>query len=269
MCAKREILLSKVKPLSSGIEQMQTLKKNFARLPAKREPSYSDSVALLKSHLKQRAVCRLIRQDLQLWEVNDLENNNNRHHVVLNYLGLISQRFTINVGLVSSIIISNKMNDINITKNFPNMDAFTAFSFVLRAERTKTYSGFKSLTQETQGLELLPWTIAKRKMNYRVIIGKISIEKFEWGKDGNSFVMFLENKYVVVIVRQTLFTASQTLVANVSSLAKRGNDGGGVCWWSGNYGGGGGRTDDVIGNVGLLLWRRTIVMVERETGREY
>ncbi|KAM7262805.1 hypothetical protein ACFE04_000488 [Oxalis oulophora] len=213
MCAKREMLLSKVKPLSSGIEQMQTLKKNITRFfrhgerttgefvngldsgfvnsdgnhqaasekvtikrrelealdrkvkilteslssncKMKGEPSCSDSVTLLKSHLKQRAVCRLIRQDLQLWEVNDLENNNNRHSVVLNYLGLISQRFTINAGLVSSIIISNKLNDINITKNFPNMDAFTAFSFVLRAERTKTYSGFKSLTQETQSTSSL------------------------------------------------------------------------------------------------------------------
>ncbi|KAK6286809.1 hypothetical protein POUND7_012988 [Theobroma cacao] len=150
----------------------------------KGEPSCSDTIDLVNDHLKKRTCCRFIRQDMQLWEVDDLENRNGLHNVVLNYHGFICQRLLfdvfifdqhlfmsakfyifsyilmicslkLNTGPISSIIVANKLNDINITKNFPNMDARSAFAFVFKHESTKKYGGFKSLAQETQRTSLL------------------------------------------------------------------------------------------------------------------
>ncbi|KAL0008746.1 hypothetical protein SO802_010248 [Lithocarpus litseifolius] len=116
----------------------------------KGEPSCADTIALVHDHLEKRMCCRFIQQDLQLWEVDHFESRNGHYNILLNYQGYISQRFTVNAGPVSSIIILNKLNNENILKNFPNMDACTAFAFVFSAETTKKYIGSRSLAQETQ-----------------------------------------------------------------------------------------------------------------------
>ncbi|XVE78281.1 hypothetical protein DITRI_Ditri13aG0132300 [Diplodiscus trichospermus] len=116
----------------------------------KGEPTCSDTIGLLNNHLKKRACCRFIRQDMQLWEVDDLQNRNGHHNVVLNYHDFICQSLTLKTGRNSSIFVANKLNDINISMNFPNMDACSAFAFVFNHEYTKKYVGPKSLAQETQ-----------------------------------------------------------------------------------------------------------------------
>ncbi|XWS36668.1 hypothetical protein CRYUN_Cryun20dG0105200 [Craigia yunnanensis] len=116
----------------------------------KGEPSWSDTIKLLDDHLKKRTCCRFICQDMQLWEVNDLQNRNGHHNVVLNYHEFICQSLTLKTGPNSSIFVANKLNDINISKNFPNMDACSAFAFVFNHEYTQKYVGPKSLAQETQ-----------------------------------------------------------------------------------------------------------------------
>ncbi|XP_075643203.1 uncharacterized protein LOC142614554 isoform X1 [Castanea sativa] len=116
----------------------------------KGEPSCADTIALVHDHLEKRMCCRFIQQDLQLWEVDHFESRNGHYNILLNYQGYISQRFTVNAGPASSIIISNKLNNENILKNFPNMDACTAFAFVFSAETPKKYIGSRSLAQETQ-----------------------------------------------------------------------------------------------------------------------
>ncbi|XP_022727891.1 uncharacterized protein LOC111283587 [Durio zibethinus] len=115
----------------------------------KGEPSCSDTIELLNDHLKKRTCCRFICQYMQLWEV-DLQNRNGRHNVVLNYHEFISRSLTLNTGPNSSIFVANKLNDINISKNFPNMDACSAFAFVFNHEYTKKYAVPKNLAQETQ-----------------------------------------------------------------------------------------------------------------------
>ncbi|XWS47286.1 hypothetical protein CRYUN_Cryun14cG0139500 [Craigia yunnanensis] len=116
----------------------------------KGEPSCSDTIELLNDNLKKRTCCRFIHQDMQLWEVDDLQNRNGHRNVVLNYHEFICQSLTLNAGPNSSIFVANKLNDINISKNFPNMDACSAFAFVFNHEYTKKYVGPKSLAQETQ-----------------------------------------------------------------------------------------------------------------------
>ncbi|XVF31940.1 hypothetical protein REPUB_Repub17cG0038200 [Reevesia pubescens] len=116
----------------------------------KGEPSCSDTIELVNDHLKKRTCCRFIRQDIQLWEVDDFLNWNGHHNVVLNYHGFICQSFTLNTGPNSSIFVANKLNDMNISKNFPNMDACSAFAFVFNHEPTKKYVGPRSLARETQ-----------------------------------------------------------------------------------------------------------------------
>ncbi|KAG4186532.1 hypothetical protein ERO13_A08G049000v2 [Gossypium hirsutum] len=116
----------------------------------KGELSCADTIDLLHDHLKKRTCWGCIRQDMQLWEVDVLQNRNGYHNVILNYHEFLSQSLTLDTSPNSSIFVGNKLNDINISKNFPNMDACSAFAFVFNHEYTTKYVGPKSLAQETQ-----------------------------------------------------------------------------------------------------------------------
>ncbi|PON44239.1 hypothetical protein PanWU01x14_268370 [Parasponia andersonii] len=137
-----------IKTLDGKINSLSNFFHTYFKL--KGEPSCGNSLASVQDHLKRRKCCRLICQDLQLWKVDRFESQNGYYNVVLNYQGYLSQRFTLNSGPVSSIVISNQLNDINILKIFPNMDAHLAFAFVLNAEAIKRGVGLKFIAQETQ-----------------------------------------------------------------------------------------------------------------------
>ncbi|KAK9284775.1 hypothetical protein L1049_023952 [Liquidambar formosana] len=152
---KHEVGCDKMATMRQEIEaserKIKHLTNSFHTLcKMKGELSCADTIELVNDHLKKRACCRFIRHDLQSWEIDDLESRNGHHNVVINYHGFIFQRFTVNADPVSSIVISNKLNNINITKNFPNMDACIAFEFVLKAETSSKYVGQRSFAQETQ-----------------------------------------------------------------------------------------------------------------------
>ncbi|KAA8526644.1 hypothetical protein F0562_008153 [Nyssa sinensis] len=137
--------------LEASDREIVNLTKSFhTSCKMKGEPSCADTVVLVNDHLKKRTCCRFLRLDLQLWEVDNLESRNGHRNIVLNYLGVVTQRLKTNVGPVSSIVISSKVNEINIVKNFPSMDACTAFAFVLNANTTQKHIGPRSLTQEIQ-----------------------------------------------------------------------------------------------------------------------
>lgn len=136
--------------------KIKTLTKSFHDYcKLKGEPSSAETIVLLDEHLKRRSCCRLIRQDIQFWEIDTLLNNNGHHVIVLNYIGLICQRLTLNAGPVSSIFISTKLDDVKITRNFSSMDACTAFKFVFKTDSAKKYVGLKILAQETQRTSLI------------------------------------------------------------------------------------------------------------------
>ncbi|XP_057505992.1 uncharacterized protein LOC130789283 [Actinidia eriantha] len=137
--------------LNSSERKITSLTKSFhTSCKMKGEPNHVDTILLVNDHLKKKARCRFIRLELQLWDVDNLESSNGHHNIVLNYLGFIIQRIAVNVGPVSSIVVSNNLNGVNILKNFPNMDVCTAFAFVLNANSTRKYVGSRSLIQETQ-----------------------------------------------------------------------------------------------------------------------
>ncbi|KAA3474769.1 Cytochrome P450 [Gossypium australe] len=145
----------KVSIMKREVEALEKKIKNLTKsfhiyCKIKGEQSSSGTIELVNDHLKKRTCCRFIRQDIQMWEVDDLQNRNGHHNIVLNYHGFISQSLTLNTGRGSSIFVANKLNDMNISKNFPNMDACFAFRFVFNHEPTKKYVGPKSLAQETQ-----------------------------------------------------------------------------------------------------------------------
>ncbi|CAL5203530.1 unnamed protein product [Lathyrus oleraceus] len=107
---------------------------------------------ILKSvpdYLEKRTSYKLVFQKLKLWDIEDFERKDDYHLITLNYRGYIIQRFTVNAGL-SSIIVSNSLNDVNIGKTYPNMDAFSAFLFALNPLTTSKCTGQISMAQETQ-----------------------------------------------------------------------------------------------------------------------
>ncbi|XP_021665516.2 uncharacterized protein LOC110653957 isoform X7 [Hevea brasiliensis] len=131
--------------------KIKNLTKSFHNyLKMKGEKSCSETIVLLNDHLKKKTSCRLVHEELQLWEVDDFGSRNEKQNLVLNYQGSIYQRFTINDGPIPSIFVLNTLNGITITKNFPNMDAWSAFACVLNAKNTKRHIGSKSFAQETQ-----------------------------------------------------------------------------------------------------------------------
>ncbi|KAK8694229.1 hypothetical protein V6N13_071785 [Hibiscus sabdariffa] len=145
----------KVSTMKNEVEALENKIKNLTKslhtcCKIKGEQSSSGTIELVNDHLKKRTCCRLIRQGIQLLEVDDLQNRNDHHNVVLNYHGFISQSLILSTGRNSSIFVANKLNDMNISKNFPNMDACAAFLFVFNGESTKKYVGPKSLARETQ-----------------------------------------------------------------------------------------------------------------------
>ncbi|KAA3467100.1 Cytochrome P450 [Gossypium australe] len=125
----------------------------------KGELSCADTIDLFNDHLKKRTCWGYIRQDMLLWEVDVLQNRNGYHNVILNYHELLSQSLTLDTSPNSSIFVGNKLNDVNISKNFPNMDACSAFAYVFNHEYTKKYVGPKSLAQETQLVDCLHWRV--------------------------------------------------------------------------------------------------------------
>ncbi|XP_020555090.1 uncharacterized protein LOC105178718 isoform X2 [Sesamum indicum] len=128
-----------------------TLKGTFhACCKLKAEQSCDDTIALVNEQLIKRASCRFIRLDMQMWVVHSVGSVNGQHNIVLNYLDFIFQSIKVIVGPTSSAATSFKLNEANIIKNFPNLDACTAFTFVFNAERARKYVGAKTLVQETQ-----------------------------------------------------------------------------------------------------------------------
>ncbi|KAJ8748152.1 hypothetical protein K2173_000560 [Erythroxylum novogranatense] len=112
--------------------------------------SHSETLVVLHDFVKKRNSCRLMRGDLQLWELDDLEIKNGQLTIFINYHGFICQRLLISSVPSPSIQISNKLNDIYIMKNFPNTDASAALAHIVKAENAKKYAGSRSLLQETQ-----------------------------------------------------------------------------------------------------------------------
>ncbi|KAL3633675.1 hypothetical protein CASFOL_022437 [Castilleja foliolosa] len=111
------------------------LKRTFhTRCKIKSEPSSAETITLVNKHLAKRTSCRLIRQEMQMWVVHSVDSVNGQHNVILNYLDFIIQSITIVVGPAPSFSSSFKLNETNILKNFPNMDACIAFAFAFNAE---------------------------------------------------------------------------------------------------------------------------------------
>ncbi|KAL3646150.1 hypothetical protein CASFOL_011330 [Castilleja foliolosa] len=118
----------------------------------KSEPSSAETIALVNKHLAKKTSCRLIRLEMQMWVVHSLDSTSGQHNVILNYLDFIIQSIEIIIGPAPSVSSSFKLNEANILKNFPNMDACIAFAFVFvcNAEAAHRYIGAKTLPQETQ-----------------------------------------------------------------------------------------------------------------------
>ncbi|KAF5960643.1 hypothetical protein HYC85_001852 [Camellia sinensis] len=170
MSVKRERLMvvgDKVTALRLVLEASErkviSLTKSFhTSCKMKGEPSCGDTMLLVNDHLKKKACCRFIRLDLQSWEVANLESTGGHHNIVLNYLGFIIQCFTINVGSVSSIVISNKLNDVNILEGnaitssvLGNLLDVVEEVQVARVElQNLTYSSFHSPSVEQLELHL-------------------------------------------------------------------------------------------------------------------
>ncbi|CAA0808413.1 Unknown protein [Striga hermonthica] len=144
LTAMRQTLDTLDKKISNLTKTFQT------RCKIKDEPSSADTIALVNKRMTEKASCKLIRLEMQMYVVQSVSSVNGQHNVVLNYLDFVTQSIKILVGPASSVSISFILNETNIIKNFPNMDACVAFAYVFNTETTRKYIGSKTLPQETQ-----------------------------------------------------------------------------------------------------------------------
>ncbi|KAJ0801493.1 hypothetical protein HanPI659440_Chr03g0117861 [Helianthus annuus] len=132
-------------------KKISNLTKSFHLMcKMKGEPNTADTIAFANNHLMKKAHCQIIRKEMQLWVLDDLKNSKDHHDVVLNYLGLLSQRLTVTSSVLACSSISHILNQRNIQKNFKDMDASTAFGFVFDAGFLQKHVGATSLAQATQ-----------------------------------------------------------------------------------------------------------------------
>ncbi|MED6172077.1 hypothetical protein PIB30_046758 [Stylosanthes scabra] len=111
--------------------------------------SFVDTLEFVRDYIQKRTSLKFINQMLKPWNIEDLEHIDGGYKVILNYSGFIMQRFAVNA-CPHSIITSNDLNDVNIVKTFPNINASSAFEFVLNARTTKKCTDSIGLRQETQ-----------------------------------------------------------------------------------------------------------------------
>ncbi|WVZ22942.1 hypothetical protein V8G54_001486 [Vigna mungo] len=113
------------------------------------DQSYTKIMKAVSDYLQKRMTWKSLLQNMKLWEIEDFERTDDCCRVGLNYYDYITQRFTANTGQ-SNIILSNSLNNVTIGKNFPNLDAFSAFVFVLNPHATKKGNGSSCMARETQ-----------------------------------------------------------------------------------------------------------------------
>ncbi|XP_041992433.1 uncharacterized protein LOC121743251 [Salvia splendens] len=111
----------------------------------KAEPGVGETITMVTEQLAKKTPHRFIRLDTQVRVVQGMTSLNGQHNVILNHLDLIIQSIRLIVGPKSSVRSSFKLNETNITKNFPNMDACIALWFVFNAETAHKYVGTKTL----------------------------------------------------------------------------------------------------------------------------
>lgn len=152
--ALQEVPQNKVATIKEALEISERKVANLTRslhssLKLKGEPNCADTIISVKEHLMRRSCCRFLRQDMQKCVIQNVRKGNGHYNVILNYLGLLVQSLKVTVGPDPSIIISNNLNDLLITKNFPNINACAALRFVLKDEISKKL-GARTPAQEMQ-----------------------------------------------------------------------------------------------------------------------
>ncbi|KAM3395120.1 putative protein isoform X1 [Capsicum galapagoense] len=150
----QEVPQNKVVTIKEALEiserKVATLTRSLhSSMQLKGEPNCADAIIAVKEHLMRRSCCRFLRQDMQMCVIQNVRKGNGHYNIILNYLGLLVQSLKVTVGPAPSIIISNNLNDLLITKIFPNINSCAALRFVLKAEFSKKL-GARTPAQEMQ-----------------------------------------------------------------------------------------------------------------------
>ncbi|XP_068643293.1 uncharacterized protein [Aristolochia californica] len=107
-------------------------------------------ISLVTDFVQKHTYHRDVLKYLQLWELEDICKKDGQQTVILNYSGLLSQRFTMNAASVSSIFLFNQWNDEKIKQSFPTVNASTLFEFVFGQKGGHMKCGPNSFRKQTQ-----------------------------------------------------------------------------------------------------------------------
>ncbi|XP_074561835.1 uncharacterized protein LOC141818186 [Curcuma longa] len=89
----------------------------------------AEIIKVANEHLERKRCVNIIHQRLRVWELSNIVKKDNECDIILNYCNLLFQSFTPNPRQVSSTVVTNSLNEVNIAKTFQNMNAYVAFDF--------------------------------------------------------------------------------------------------------------------------------------------
>ncbi|XP_068637043.1 uncharacterized protein [Aristolochia californica] len=106
-----------------------------------------ETILLVTDFVQKHTSRRNVLKYLQLWELEDTCNKDGQQSIILNYSGLLYQKFTASV---SSIFLFNQWNDEKIKQNFPTVNACTVFAFVFGQKGVHMKCSPNSFRKQTQ-----------------------------------------------------------------------------------------------------------------------
>ncbi|XP_020531247.1 uncharacterized protein LOC18447548 isoform X2 [Amborella trichopoda] len=117
----------------------------------KGHPNADETIMLSKDFVHKKACCTIICHTLQLWDLKVVKEKHGDLHVALNYGNFLCQRYKLDAHIpASSVDVSNLLNEENIGKIFPNINACTAFKFVFSDDRSRKLSSTRGIQVESQ-----------------------------------------------------------------------------------------------------------------------
>ncbi|XP_031407340.1 uncharacterized protein LOC116215672 isoform X2 [Punica granatum] len=136
-------------------EKVRSLSNSLLAYCKIKDGSSTNDMASLEDSLRKRMYSRLVRQNLQPWEIAEFGSSSNHHNISLDYLGFICQSVSVTAYPVPSFTVSNELEDTMIERAFPNMDASKAFAYVFSGEATKETISSRRLAHKTQTTHFL------------------------------------------------------------------------------------------------------------------
>ncbi|KAL9227037.1 hypothetical protein vseg_002780 [Gypsophila vaccaria] len=140
------------KKFKDSADEIKKLSKSFCcYIKDMNELPSIETAAYVKSILKKMVACQSLQSELQLCKVARLHAKHGQPNILFDHGGFLSQSFIPKSMATSALVLENQLNKERISKMFiDDIDAYTAFSFVLSGDKQLKYQSSRILAEQAQ-----------------------------------------------------------------------------------------------------------------------